>query len=37
MAVTNIPAKVYHPNKVENQWGSTDITQSHALVEDVTA
>jgi dihydroneopterin aldolase len=36
MAVTNMPAKVYHPNRVENQCVSIDITQSHALVDEVT-
>jgi hypothetical protein len=35
--LTNIPAKVYHPNSVENQCVSMLLIKSQAEVDDVTA
>ena len=34
---TNHEEKIYHPNKVDNQWVSIDITQSQAPTEEDTA
>ena len=37
MPETNQPEKTYQPNMVLNQWVSMDMSQSHAITDELTA